>query len=430
MERRLFLKALAAMCLPSLTGCSPRITAGRARSDAAALFVPGYHTEGMRLRGEPADSRRRRGQAGAQTLLTRLGADGTVRQAIFPVIGHDVEISQDGRIGFLGRMNLGGGEGAAHHVTFDPETLELIALGTSLGPYWRGGGHGLFLADGTLLCAERAPQARYRGTPSAHYGRLSRRDPMTLAVLDSFSCHGIDPHELRLSGDGRHVVVANYGSVAAPGPDTTGQAVNVVEPAVTVVDLASGRLVARHAGAAPGHEIRHLALGADGQIFAIRAHQAAAGANTGWLRAIGAESNTLPVDPVAGASYLPAAPVLIQGQAARVTLLGGSGAEAHLLEGLSVEYDPQHDEFIATFPSSHRLIAFSGRDGRVTFSLDTRTRGLVRPSGLALIPDFGLYVVVGYWQGLQILERGTHRLIGQFANPALVTGGHSHMTAA
>lgn len=58
-----------------------------------------------------------------------------------------------------------------------------------------------------------------------------------------------------------------------------------------------------------------------------------------------------------------------------------------------------------------------------------RDRGLVRPSGLALLPGSDLHVVAGYWQGLHIHERGTHRTVQRLAQ-APVTGGHSHMTAA
>lgn len=425
MRRRDFTLGMAAS-LPVLAGCAPVLVPERSGSGMqASLFIPGYHPEKVRPVGEPPDSRRR-AKEGPETMLTRISPRGEVRQAVFPVIAHDVAISPDGRAGFFGRMNLGGGEGAAHHVTFDPQTLEMIAVGRSLGPGWRGGGHGLFLPDGTVLCAERAPERPYAGRPSDHYGRLSRRDPMTLRVLDTLPTHGIDPHELRLSDDGRSVIVANYGSV----PRRRGGLWQVVEPAVTVVDLDSGRLLRRLAVPDPHAEVRHLALGREGRIFAIRARQGLPGDNAIWLQAIGDVADALPVDPNPTASYLPMAPVLLDRAGGPVRVLARGEPEAHLLEGLSVEYDSLHNEFLAIFPSSHRLMVFSGDDGALVHSIDMRSRGMVRPSGLALLPDSDRYVIAGYWQGLIVAERGSHRVVHRLTGSAPVVGGHSHMTAA
>lgn len=425
MQRRAFTLGLAA-ALPLMAGCAPGMGVRQTLAPAqAAVFIPGYHPRRVALSGEPADSRRR-GRDGPLTLLTRIAPDGGVRQAIYPLIAHDVAISPDRRVGFFGRMNLGGGEGAAHHAAFDPETLEMVALGRSLGPGWRGGGHGVFLPDGSILCSERAPDRPLTGRAADHYGRLSRRDPMTLKVLDSVSCHGIDPHELRLTEDGRRVIVANYGSVAGRAGAQPRQ---VVEPSVTVVDLASGDLVDRVAVPDPHLELRHLALGRDGKVFAIRAHQAAAGAAAAWLRAIGDDPAALPVDPNPGVAYLPGHPVLVEPGRGGVTVLAKDQPEAHLMEGLSVEYDPQHDEFIAIFPSSHRLMVFDAAGG-LRQSIDMRGRGLIRPSGLALLPGSDLYAVAGYWQGLLLIARGTHRVVTRLDSAAPVVGGHSHMTAA
>lgn len=303
MRRRDLLQALAAA---TLAGCAPGSFGDRATlATLAALFVPGYHPARVTPLDEPADSRRRRARGGPQTLLTRIVPFGTVRQAVFPVIGHDVAMSPDGRTGFLGRMNLGGGEGAGHHVTFDPETLEMIAQGRATGPGWRGSGHVVLLPDGHILCSERAPARPWTGHQGTHHGRLTIRDPATLAVIDSLSCHGIDPHALRLTGDGL-VVVANYGSV--PPPAGGGRRWQVVAPSVTVLDLASGRLVARHPVPDPEKELRHLALGRDGRILGIRAHQADPGQDAPWCRRIGADVSETPVDPNPGVSTCPQPP--------------------------------------------------------------------------------------------------------------------------
>lgn len=426
MRRRELLAGLAATAMSPLAGCG---AGGReaALSTRSAVFIPGYFAGQATLVNPPTDSRRRQHERGPKTLLTRIDSAGAVRQAVFPVIGHDVAISPDGRVGFLGRMNAGGGAGAAHHVAFDPDTLEMIAVGRPPGEGWRGGGHGLFLPDGKrLLCSERVPMGPYSGRPDRHYGRISIRDPETLKLLDSFDCHGIDPHELRLSADGRHVAIANYGSVAARGADAKSAPRRVVEPSVSVVALDSGALVARYLAPDPETELRHLSLGRDGQVFGIRCRLGAEGADAPWQRRIGATEADRTADP--GASYLAAAPVMATPGRTRAATLAPDEDPAHLRHGLSVEYEPEHDEFIASFPSSHRLIVFSGRDGRVRRSIDTRALGLDYPCGVTLLPGRDHYAVAGYWQGLHLFERGSHRHDRRLGHGAMFYG-HSHMTA-
>ena len=85
-------------------------------------------------------------------MLTRVGFDGSIRQTLLPVAAHDVEVAPDGSIGVLCSMD---GE---QHTAFDPETLELAAIGPSLGDGWHGGGHAVYLDGGkTVILSERAP---------------------------------------------------------------------------------------------------------------------------------------------------------------------------------------------------------------------------------------------------------------------------------
>lgn len=425
MHRRDLLKTLAATAVTPLAACTPG-GPGPVLSTRSAVFIPGYETDGARLRGEPADSLRRRGGDGPRTLLTRIGGDGSVRQAVFPVVGHDVAIAPDGRTGVLGRMGNSGGDAAPHHVAFDPETLEMIATGVPPGAGWRGGGHGVHLPDGTLLCTERAPMGAYRGRPGAHHGRVSVREADSLRLLDSFSCHGIDPHEIRLSGDGRHVVIANYGSVPREGAAALSAPRRVVEPGITVVEIATGRLVARHVVPDPETELRHVALSTDGAAFGIRCRLGGPGADGDWRRRIGAAEPDRTANEEG--SYLPAAPVLARPGQTGATRLAAAEPPEHLRHGLSVEHDPLHDEFIASFPSSHRLIVFSA-DGGVLRSMDTRDFGLDYPCGVTLLPGHEAYAVAGYWRGVHVLRRGSHRHEGRIDHGATLYG-HSHMTAA
>lgn len=428
MKRRAFL-AVCGAGLASLGGCGPLVSAGAAPAAAGRLFIPGYATAEARIGGRPA----REGLSARpedSTLLTRVDPDGAIVQAIFPLTGHDVALSPDGRLGFFGRMGAGP-RGGAHHIAFDPATLQEVGRGRPLAPGWRGGGHGVYLPDGSaVLTAERAPLAGWTGRPEAHFGRIALRDPQSLAVIDWIPCHGIDPHEMRLLPGGRQVAVANYGSVAAPG---TGQGAaelgvprQVMGACVTVVELSSGALVARHASPDPEVELRHLALSGEGAILAIRVHLGAAGRDAPWIAA-----GPLPEpDRTAAAdeAYLPAAPLFFAPGAAPGTPCG-TGAQADgMRHGLSVEHEPTAEEFLATFPSSHRLMVFDAATGRLRRQIDTAALGLPYPCGLALLPDGETYAVAGYWQDVLIFRRGSHRPLRRLTRPAPLYG-HSHMTA-
>jgi hypothetical protein len=427
LNRRDLLKALSALATTSLAGCAAAPQASRQAAEWSAIFIPGYAPEGVVPENEPADSRRRRQRRDQGTLLTRIAPDGTIRQAAFPVIGHDVAISPDGKIGFFGRMGYRERGNTAHHIAFDPESLELIATGTPPGQAWRGGGHGVFLEDGTLLTTERVPLRAYSGTPERHYGRIVLRDPATLKQLSSFSCHGIDPHEIRLSPDGRHLAVANYGSVATQGETRLSVPRRVVEPSVTVMDIDSGALVQKFRTDDPETELRHIAFGGQGRIFGIRARLGPRGSDTALQRGLGETGRDITAEGTT--AFLPAASALFRGRAQGAELLARGRPQAELRHGLSVEYDPLHDEFLASYPSSHRLIVFSGRSGRVRRSIDTRPLGLRYPSGVAILPGRSFYAVAGHWEGLLILRRGAHRVERAMSRRPILYG-HSHMTAA
>ena len=103
----------------------------------------------------------RRGQP-VHKMLTRVGFDGSIRQTLLPVAAHDVEVAPDRSIGVLCSMD---GE---QHTAFDPDTLEMAAIGPSLGDGWHGGGHAVYLDGGkTVILSERAPSTPLSGRARA-----------------------------------------------------------------------------------------------------------------------------------------------------------------------------------------------------------------------------------------------------------------------
>ena len=288
MDRRHFLQSGAAALAASAAGCSSvggagpsalqvsemsgtTVTAYAGADVDGDVYIPGYMPKDAFFEGVRAFEHRRLMRAvpkdydGSVRLLTRLGMDGEVAQALFPVYGHDVGINPDGRTGFFGNLE------ERSYVTFDPKSLDLIALGSPVAEGWIGGGHGVFIDGGAVLAlSERAPKVGYLGRPDRHFGRITLREPETLKVLESYSTHGVSPHDIRLLADGEHMAIANYGSVVPRGKDDYGIPLKIVEPSVTVINLRSGKLEAKYASRSRDMEIRHLCAHDLDTIYAIQ----------------------------------------------------------------------------------------------------------------------------------------------------------------
>lgn len=393
----------------------------------AAVYVPGYFPESAYANGRPLAENRRfnkavRGQP-VHKMLTRVGFDGSVRQTLLPVAAHDVEVAPDRSIGVLCSMD---GE---QHTAFDPDTLELAAIGPSLGDGWRGGGHAVYLDGGkTVILSERAPYSPFQGKLDSHYGRLTVRDPKTLKIAETYSTHGIDPHDIRLTADGKYIVAANYGSTVSARTGSLTVPRDVVQASITVVELSSGKLVDKRVTGRGDTELRHLAAGRLDRIFAIQARYGSDHDDSRQLRGedVAYESD-ITTDP--GYNYMAAATLKYDASRNRLTKMGDAKATRLMRHGLSIRYDDRHDEAIATYPTTHHVMVFDGATGAVSNVLDTRTVGLRYPAGVTFLPDGRHYCVTGHWENLFVFERGTHRLVRDLCLYP-VFFGHSHITAA
>lgn len=394
----------------------------------AAVYVPGYYPENAFANGRPVSANRRFNRAlsdrnGLQKMLTRIGFDGSVRQTLLPVAAHDVEVAPDRSVGVLCSMD------GRDHTAFDPETLDMAALAPSFKEGWNGGGHAVYLDGGaTVVLSERAPTAVYHGRPEAHFGRLTIRDPRTLKIVDSHSTHGIDPHDIRLTSDGKYIVAANYGSTvsAETGAHTVPR--TVVEASITVVELSSGRLVDKRMTGRGHVELRHLAAGRLDRIFAIQAlygdDRTEAGERAGDTVADEADITTEP-----GANYMPAATLKYDATTRKLQKMGDRAANKAMRHGLSIRYDEKFDQAIASYPSAHQLMVFDGESGGIAERIDTRSMGLRYPCGITLLPNGTHYAVTGHWENLFVFERGTHRLVRDLCLYPMFFG-HSHIASA
>jgi hypothetical protein len=425
----------ALLALGAASGAEASQTPSGAPSRAAAknlkntaVYVPGYYPDYAFANGRQVADNRHFNRAirkddKVRKMLTRIGFDGSIRQTLLPVAAHDVEVAPDRSVGVLCSMD---GE---QHSAFDPETLEMAALAPSLGEGWRGGGHAVYLDGGkTVILSERAPAAPYHGSPDAHYGRLTVREPKTLKIVESYSTHGIDPHDIRLTVDGKYIVAANYGSTvsARTGAHTVPR--TVVQASITVVEVASGKLVDKRVTGKGEVELRHLAAGGLDRIFAIQARYGG-DAEDARQRADDGAAYDFDQTTEPGLNYTHADTLKYDASRKTAAPMGDRRSRALMRHGLSIRYDARHDEAIATYPSTHQIMVFDGATGKLANRLDTRTVGLRYPSGLTMLPDGRHYAVAGFWENLFVFERGSHRLVRELCLYPMFFG-HSHITAA
>ena len=430
MKHRLTRRALlgrAAAATAATIMAAPASTAATApASGAAALYVPGYYPKNGWANGRPLREHKRFSRHisdwdGPARMLTRIGLDGSVRQTLLPVHAHDVDIAPDRSIGVLCGFE------DRTHVAFDPHTLELAAVAASGGEGWRGGGHAAYLGGGgTVLLSERAPRVPLNGPLERHFGKVTIRESATLKTLETYSTHGVDPHEIQLIENGRYLVAANYGSL----PDRKSRELTVprqvVDASITVIDMRDGSLVDKYRTGADDIELRHLASGRLDRIFAIQARLG----DDEAVRAVERDVDQVyhfDITTEPGSNYLAAATLRYDAKRRRATGMGGRAETAMMRHGLSIIYDERNDQAIATYPSAHRVMAFDGASGAVTAVIDTSGMGLRYPCGLALLPDGVHYAVTGYWENLFIFERRTHRLVRELCQYP-VFFGHSHIS--
>ncbi len=123
-------------------------------------------------------------------------------------------------------------------------------------------GHGAYSRDGAHLFVTENDFDNERGVVgvydvTADYKRI-----------DEFPGHGIGPHELRLSPDGRHLVVANGGILTHPGTGRAKLNLDTMKPNLTLLEIETQRPVDSVELPEKWHQlsIRHTALTPHGDV--------------------------------------------------------------------------------------------------------------------------------------------------------------------
>lgn len=132
-------------------------------------------------------------------------------------------------------------------------------------------GHGVFSHDGRLLFTTEN-DFDHGG------GRIGIYDATAGFVrLGEFDSHGIGPHELRLLGDGRTLVVANGGIRTHPDMPRAKLNLDTMRSTLSYIDSADGRLLDELAGPDPWQRlsIRHIDVAADDRVALVMQYEGA-----------------------------------------------------------------------------------------------------------------------------------------------------------
>ena len=225
--RRAFIAGLAAV---SATACGRRDVA-RGDIVSAAADADGNH------------------------FVLRVDADGSVRYAA-PLAerGHDSILSPDRSVvtvvGRRPRRTL-------HQFRWRDGTL----LRTTETPGNRHlYGHALYSADGRWLYTSE-------NNLDDGSGVIVVRDAKTLEVAHEFSSHGIGPHEMRWSDNGRSLIVANGGIATHPDYGRAPLNVDSMAPSLVKIEVKTGALTDKRTPAFSKSSVRHIDVLADGETL-------------------------------------------------------------------------------------------------------------------------------------------------------------------
>lgn len=124
-------------------------------------------------------------------------------------------------------------------------------------------GHGVFSPDGRLLYATENDFDAARGVVGIYDASDGFRR------LGEFETHGIGPHEILLTPDGRTLAIANGGIETHPDFGRAKLNLDSMEPSIVFLDRRSGTLVERHACEPRWRQLslRHMTFDRSGDLW-------------------------------------------------------------------------------------------------------------------------------------------------------------------
>ena len=416
--------AVLSVTTPIRAAISPQAEAGKILKNTI-FYVPGYRPHRARYQGIPLSHHANFTEGiadnyqGPRTMVSRFEWNGKVTRKVFPLKGHQITVSKKSPVAFFNSIDH------PAMVSFDRESLELDKIVNPHSKKFVGGGHALFTDDGCcLINLERRDMRPFQGKIEDHYGAIVIRDPLSMKVMTVYSCFGVNPHEIRRIDD-HTVAVSNYGSAGWP-LDRQQQAYPfVVEPSITVIDLRHGKLLEKYVAPDKQMEVRHLAVNGRGGLLAIQTRLVEA---KDEKRYGSAGSQVYEADGTVDYKlwFAPAPLLSVSDQTSGIIKLSDPMDQR---QGQSMLYDPQYDEFIITYTSSHRIAVIDARNSAVKRVIETDHLGIHYPRGIQLLPDDTHYAISGSWRNIKLFKRGSHLPVETKDGIRYETFyGHSHMS--
>lgn len=179
-------------------------------------------------------------------------------QITLPARGHGVAVSGDGQC--LAAFARRPGTFAVVAWPFSERPLQTLVAAEGRHFY----GHGCFSKDGRLLYAVENDFENARGVVGIYDVRGA--NVTRLGEIDS---HGIGPHEVLMSSDGRTLIVANGGIETHPDRAREKLNLQTMSPSVVFLDAGTGDLLAEHRLDPSLHQLslRHMALDEQGRAW-------------------------------------------------------------------------------------------------------------------------------------------------------------------
>jgi hypothetical protein len=197
---------------------------------------------------------------GEHTIAMLDAAGRTLQQARVPQRAHSVAVSPDGaRVVYFARRPGREAWCLSTDSAHPPRQIH-----SQPGRHFFG--HGCFSADGRRLFTAENDYDQARGV-------IVERDADTLEIRRELSSHGVGPHDVRLMPDGQTLVVANGGIETHPDVAREKLNLDTMQPALTYIDIATGKVVEQVKP--PHHQlsIRHLWVAPDGQVGVAMQYQ-------------------------------------------------------------------------------------------------------------------------------------------------------------
>jgi len=237
-------------------------------------------------------------------------------------------------------------------------------------------GHGIFSPAGDVLF-ETEVMARDRR------GIISLRDPSDYRELGRFESGGVSPHDLKLSTDGRHLIVAN------------GNKSGSAKASVTTLDIASGKILERIESPEDNATFAHLVLADSDRdlLVATTPHEEFRPGRV-YARREDGPIEVLPI-PDEILSQL-------RGQA------------------LSLAVQPEQAICGVTYPDCDRALFWNYRERRFLGEVP-----LLRPTGFVLAPDGRHFLAVQRTAAVQAIDTTTLQPVEHPLSP-LLAGNVSH----